>query len=107
MRERPPDPTPAIATVEIGDGAISIDATIVGRGLGLEPRQLLRLMRDGAITSVCEQGVDDDSGRYRLTFFHEGRRLRLIVDSSGGVLQHSVIDFGDRPLPESLRRYGG
>jgi len=107
MPERPPHPTPANACVEIDDGAVSIDAAIVGRGLGLEPHEVLRLMREGAITGVCEQGLDDDAGRHRLTFFHKGRRLRLIVGSWGTVVHHSSIDFGERPLPARLRRPGG
>lgn len=107
MRERPPQSVPGDAIVEIGDGAINIDAAIVGRGLGLAPHDVLRLMRDGEITGVCEYGLDDDAGRYRLTFFHKGRRFRLIVGETGNVLQHSTIDFGDRPLPASLHRRGG
>jgi hypothetical protein len=104
MHERPPRSTPASARVEIDGGAVSIDAAIVGRGLGLEPREVLRLMREGVITGICEQGVDDDAGRHRLTFFHKGRRLQLIVGSSGEVVHHSSIDFGDRPLPARLHR---
>ena len=104
--ERQAATTCAEATIDIGDGAIGIDAAIVGRGLGLEPQEVLRLMRDGAITGVCEQGVDDDAGRHRLTFFHKSRRLRLIVAEGGRVVQQSLIDFGERPLPERLHRSG-
>jgi hypothetical protein len=107
MVERLADTTPAEATIEIGDGAIAIDAAVVARGLGLEPQEVLRLMRDGAITGVCEQGVDADAGRHRLTFFHKSRRLRLIVEEGGRVMQHSLIDFGERPLPQRLHRSGG
>lgn len=107
MRDPNPDTAAKGATVQIGDGAISVDADIVGRGLGLKPQEVLRLMREGAITSICEKGVDDDAGYHRLTFFYRGRRLRLIVEDSGRVVRHSLIDFGDRPLPDSLRRPGG
>jgi hypothetical protein len=107
VSERLAEPTPAETTIEIGESAIGIDATIVGRALGVAPQEVLRLMRDGAITGVCEQGVDDDAGRHRLTFFHKGRRLRLIVEDTGRVVQHSLIDFGERPLPERLHRFGG
>lgn len=107
MSERLAEPTPVKTKIEIGEGAIGIDATIVGRALGVAPQEVLRLMRDGAITGVCEQGVDDDAGRHRLTFFHKGRRLRLIVEDTGRVVQHSLIDFGERPLPERLHRFGG
>ncbi len=107
MSDRLTDTAPAQATVEIGEGAIAIDATVIGRGLGLAPQEVQRLMRDGAITGICEEGVGDDAGRHRVTFFHKGQRLRLIVEDSGRILQHSLIDFGDRPLPDRLHRSGG
>ena len=94
-----PGPITGKAAITIDDGAVEIDASIVGAGLGLEPQEVLGLMRANAITSVCEHGVDDDAGRYRLTFFHKGRRLRLIIDDCGRVVRRSTIDFGDRPLP--------
>ena len=83
--------------VEIRDGFIQVHASIVGQGLGLEPLQVQRLMREGKLTSSCERGVDDDAGRYRLTFFHEGRRLRLVTDNTGRIIRRSLIDFGNRP----------
>ena len=83
--------------VEIQDGVIQVDASIVGQSLGLEPLQVQNLMREGKLTSSCERGVDEDAGRYRLTFFHEGRRLRLITDNDGRIIRRSLIDFGNRP----------
>jgi hypothetical protein len=44
------------------------------------------LMRAGKITSRCERGVDHDAGHYRLTFFHDARRLRLVVDGRGQIV---------------------
>jgi hypothetical protein len=106
MRDFEPAPDLADATVEIGGDAIAIDAHVIGAGLGLEPEAVVDLMRRGAITGVCEQGVDDDAGRHRLTFFYAGRRLRLIVADDGRIVRRSLIDFGDRPLPAGLRRPG-
>jgi len=106
MSDRMTDTAPAQAAIEIGEGAIAIDATLLGSGLGLAPQEVLRLMRVGAITGVCEEGCGDDAGRHRLTFFHKSRRLRLVVEDTGRVLQHSLIDFGNRPLPERLHRCG-
>ncbi len=90
--------------VEFEAGAIQIDATIVAEGLGIAPTLLKKRMRENNITSLCERGIDSDSGRYRLTFFSENRRLRLVVDESGTIVQRSVTDFGARPLPASTRR---
>ncbi len=58
-----PGPAPGNAAIKIDDGAVEIDASIVGAGLGLEPQEVLSLMRAKAITSVCERGVDDDVNR--------------------------------------------
>lgn len=88
------------------DGAFEIDASLLGRGLDLAPSRIPDLLRSGAITSRCERGIGDDEGRHRLTFFHEGRRLRVLIDRDGKVLQVSSIDFGNDPLPPALRRPG-
>jgi hypothetical protein len=94
--------------VEIqGDGTIQIDARIIGRDLGLEPFEVQRLMREGKLTSRCERGVDEDAGRFRLTFFHENRRLRLITDNTGRIIRRSLIDFRDRPPAAGLHSRGG
>ena len=81
--------------VEIqGDDTFQIDASILVRDLGLEPFEVQRLMREGKLTSSCERGVNEDDGHYRLTFFLGRRRLRLIVDEAGRIIQQSVIDSG-------------
>lgn len=93
-------------SLEFEDGGIQIDATVVAKGLGIAPTDLMELLRGGKITSLCERGIDEDAGNYRLTFFSENRRLRLVVHEGGDVVQSSVIDFGDHPLPASARRPG-
>lgn len=95
-----------MAEIELQGDTIEVDAAVIGKGLGLAPAQVQPLMRQGAITSLCERGADADEGRYRLTFFHKGRRLRLLVDETGRLIQRASIDFGDRPLPAALRRAG-
>ncbi|MGH6818351.1 MAG: DUF6522 family protein [Methylovirgula sp.] len=88
--------------VEFQDGAIEVDAAIVAAGLGIEPSLLRERIRAAKITSSCERGINEDDGRYRLTFLSDGRRLRLTVDEKGHVLQRSAIDFCGRLLPRSL-----
>ncbi|MGH1571055.1 DUF6522 family protein [Methylobacterium sp. P31] len=90
--------------IEFEDGAVQIDAIIIAQGLGIEPALVQAGMREGRITGQHERGTDEDAGRHRLTFFSASRRLSLIVDSAGNVIRTSVIDFGGRPLPASLRR---
>jgi Family of unknown function (DUF6522) len=99
-------PLLAIAMIEFEEGVIQVDATIVAEGLGIEPSLVQERMREGKITSLCERGIADDNGRYRLTFFSENRRFRLVVDEMGNVVQRSAIEFSDRPLPVSARKPG-
>lgn len=89
------------------NGAIQIDATIVSDGLGIALPLLRESMRDGKITSLSEEGIDADKGRYRLTFFSEHRRFRVIVDESGSIIQRSTLDYGKLPLPKSAHKPDG
>lgn len=91
-------------TIEFEEGALKVDAIIIGEGLGIDPARIQGLMREGRITSLCERGIDNDAGRYRLTFFYENVRFRLIVDDAGNVVQRSSVNFGDRRLPHSMRK---
>lgn len=96
-----------MTSLEIDDGTVQIDATIIAEAFGIAPERLIDLMRQGKVTSLSERGIEEDAGRVRLTFFHDNRRLRIVANESGKVVQHSVIDFGDHPLPASARRPGG
>lgn len=68
---------------------VIVDAATVAAGLGLEVTRFRELMGTGAITTLCERGTDDDAGKYRLTFYYERRRVRLVTDSSGNTLKTS------------------
>lgn len=68
---------------------VVVDAALVAAGLGLETRRFRELMDSGRIASLCERGTGEDAGRYRLTFYHGERRVRLVTDSSGNVLHTS------------------
>jgi len=72
------------------DGFV-VDADLLGAGLGLEPSAVLGRMRAGEITSLCETGVDEDAGRYRLNFYFGGRAVRLTVDREGTVLSRATF----------------
>jgi hypothetical protein len=92
--------------VEFFDGAVEIDASLIAEGLGIAPSLLQQQMQAGEITSFAERGTDADLGRHRLTFFSAHRRFRLVVDDTGAIIQRSALDFGDFPLPASLRKPG-
>lgn len=100
----PPKPSHA---VERSENTFLVDAELIGELLDVSAAHVPILMREGSITSACERGVDDHEGEFRLTFFHRSRRARLSTDSTGRVLRRSVIDFGDRPIPDTLHRPGG
>ena len=57
--------------IDIRRDAIEIDAVIVAEGLGIVASHVPILMRNGEITSLCERGTGQDTGRHRLTW---GRR---------------------------------
>ena len=99
-------PLEEVPHVEFEEGGISVDADLIAEGLGLEPSTVQLRMRERTITSLCERGIDQDVGLYRLTFFYLSRRLSLIVDSEGKVRRRSLLNFGDRPLPVSAHRLG-
>ena len=93
--------------VEISDGVVQVEASVIAEGLGLALPQFREQMQAGKITSLSERGTDADLGRHRLPFFSEHRRFRLIFDDSGTIIQRSALDFGDAPLPRSVHKPGG
>ena len=78
------------AVTREGEGFI-VDATLLSRAFGLPAEEVRQMMRDGRITSRCEAGVDEDAGRWRLTFLHDGRNFRLTVDAAGEILKQSTF----------------
>jgi len=57
-----------------------VDAAIIAAAIGLDPASLQKRMRAGDVVSLCERGEGADAGRFRLTFRHAGRVLRLALD---------------------------
>jgi hypothetical protein len=70
--------------IELNPGrAVEIDGALVARALGLDVEAFRKLMDDRRLTVLCERGTGEDEGLYRASFFHEGRRVRLVVDAEG------------------------
>ena len=63
--------------------AIEVDAALVAQGLGLEVAEFRRLMEVRRISVLCERGTGEHAGLYRASFYHQGRRMRLVVDAEG------------------------
>ncbi len=78
------------------DGA-TVDAFDLAPLLGLEPADVPEKMRAGEITSQSEQGVDEDAGNTRLTFWYDGIRVRITCDSRGNVIKSSRVSAPKRP----------
>ncbi|MBS1303360.1 DUF6522 family protein [Loktanella sp. SALINAS62] len=77
--------------VSISTDGFVVDAGIIGNAFGIPAADVPARMRAGDITSRCETGVDDDAGRWRLTFYFGGRALRLVVDEAGTILSRSTF----------------
>jgi hypothetical protein len=77
--------------VDLSETGAMVDAQDLGPLLGLDPAEVPVKMRSGEITSRSEQGVDEDAGRVRLTFWYAGQRVRLICDADGTVLKTTRI----------------
>lgn len=80
------------------DGFV-VDADLVAGAFRLPPAEVRARMRDGRITSRCEAGVDEDAGRWRLTFYHGERVCRITVDAAGAVVGVATFPAPARGKP--------
>jgi hypothetical protein len=80
-----------------GPDGFTIDATDLGALLGLPAAGVREGMRSGAITTRFERGAGADAGRFRLTFRHGLRRVQLVVDAEGTVLQRTSVNRAEPP----------
>lgn len=69
-----------------GAPSIEVDGALVAGGLGLAVDVFRQLMQAGRINVLCERGTGEDLGLYRASFYHEGRRVRLVVDLEGKII---------------------
>lgn len=69
-----------------GQPEIEIEGEVVARALGLDPAGFRALMEQRKIGVLCERGTGEDAGLYRASFYHQGRRARLVVDARGRVV---------------------
>jgi len=83
-----------MTTVTIMADGFEVDASLIATAFGIDFVTLQARMRAGEVTSICEAGVDADLGRFRLTFHHAGRALRLTVNSDGVVLTQATFPVG-------------
>lgn len=73
---------------------IEIPLDLVARTLEISVDDAIAAMRNGELTGVTEKGEGEDAGTWRLSFFHQGRRARIVIGPDGAVVRRSCIDFG-------------
>lgn len=83
--------------LEPTEAGFAIEAPDLAALLDLPAEEVQALMRAGRITSRVERGEDMDAGRFRVTFFHGPRRVRLTVDRDGRLLQRTRITASAPP----------
>lgn len=86
-----------MTAVERAAGDFVIEARLLAEAFDLTEDEIRQRMRDGGITSRCEVGLDEDAGRWRLTFHHGDRACRFIVDGAGTVLKTVTFPIKSRP----------
>ncbi len=65
---------------------IEIDGAVVARGLGLTVAAFQDMMERQQVTVLCERGTGEDEGLVRASFYHDGKRVRLVVDGDGNIV---------------------
>ncbi|WP_050519925.1 DUF6522 family protein [Pseudorhodobacter antarcticus] len=80
--------------ITMTNGQPTIDAHDLGPLLGLPPAAVPEKMRSGDITSRFEAGDGTDAGRFRLSFYHAGKRLRLTCAADGTVISTTHVPVG-------------
>ena len=71
------------SAITIPDVEITIDAELLTPKLGLSAAALKADMRKGDVTSVAEPGINEDTGRTRVTFRYRTRTWTVVVDPDG------------------------
>lgn len=85
-----------MSRISIAEGRFEVDADAVAKGLKITASDLRQGLQSGQITSQSETGMDEDAGRYRLTFYSPTRRFRMVVDARGEIVTTSSADYSRR-----------
>ncbi len=88
-----------MSQISFADQTIQIDATLIASGLRMSQEALRTAMQEGHVTRTVEKGEGDDAGRFRVTFYSPTRRLRLLFDAAGTILQTSSADYSRKTRP--------
>lgn len=83
-----------MSDVERDGDQFIVDAQVLAKAFALSSEEARARMQGGQIASLCEEGKGEDEGRWRLTFRHQGRALRFVVDADGEILSRSTYPVG-------------
>ena len=86
-----------MSQIRFTDQMIEIDATLIAKGLRMDPEALREAMQKGQVTRTVEKGEGEDAGRFRVTFYSPTCRLRLLFNAEGTLLQTSSADYSRKP----------
>lgn len=92
-----------MTSIQAKAGDFVIDAALLADTFRLSQDEIKARTRKGAITSRCEAGIDEDAGRWRLTFHHGNRACRFIIDEEGTVLQKATFPIRPRKRNPATR----
>ena len=76
---------------------IEIEAVVVAPTFGLHPQEFHKLLQAGKIATLCERGTGEDAGTFRISFYHQHRRARLVIAADGTVLSREVSSRAAKP----------
>ena len=79
-----------------------VDAALVASRFGLSVAAFREDMRRGAIVAICEQGVETDQGRFRLTFRRGALLWRFVLDQDGTLTEDPVLATVSRRTQSEL-----
>ncbi|MCB1425885.1 MAG: hypothetical protein H6889_07380 [Brucellaceae bacterium] len=81
-----------------GDGFV-VDAAVLASGFRLPVEEIRSLMREGRITSKTEAGEGEDQRRWRITFYHEERAFRVVLNPDNTIRSRGTFPVPGRSSP--------
>lgn len=85
-----------MTVIERDEDGFVVDASLLVGAFGLREEEVRQGMRDGAITTRCEAGVENDAARWRLTLRHRNRAFRIVLNDAGTIIRRSQFETGPR-----------
>jgi Family of unknown function (DUF6522) len=78
-----------MSKISFADQTIQIYATLIANGLRMDQETLRKAMQEGHVTRTVEKGEGDVAGHFQVTSHSPSRRMRLLFDAEGTILQTS------------------